>query len=169
MSCGLVLASISLKEERKKRQQINKKKSDLDLLLLASPSYSFWSSCEKNVKNSVFSFYIPFCQVFLFSPHVQMETNVWWHIWGTLRRPGKKERAKIEAKKREERKEIGVCVYGSHCKAVCVWLQAEDCADVHAAAGLTHHSTRLKKKGFSPLCFKYHRPSKWARTCLRNK
>lgn len=168
MSCGLVLASISLNEERKKRQQINKKKETWSCFFLPLHPTHFEAVVRRMSKIQC-SLFIYLSVKYFFFPRVQMETNVWWHIWGTLKWPGKKGRAKIEVKKREERKEMGVSLQGCVCVCMSVCLLAEDCADVHAAAGLTHYSTCLKKKGFSPLCFKYHRPSKWARTCLQNK
>lgn len=148
MSCGLVLASISLKDERKKRQQINKKK----WLGVAFPCLSILlilkQLCEECQKFSVLFLYT-FLSSISFFPHVQMETNVWWHIWGTLKRPGKKGRAKIEAKKRGERKEIGVCVYVFDYEAVCV------CACVPASwrlcrcpcCGWSHTPFNMPQKG----------------------
>lgn len=164
-------ASLHLPERGKREKAANKhkKKPDLELLFLASPSYSFWSSCAKNVKNSECSLFIYLSVKYFFFPsgsdgnqclmaHLRYSKTTW-----------KERESKDRSGEKKGRKE------GNWCLCVCVSLRggvcllAEDCADVRAVAGLTHHSTRLKKEGFSPLCFKYHRPSKWAPTCLRNK
>lgn len=45
-------AYLPLPEKGKGEKAANKQKHILELLCLASPSYSSWSSCAKNVKNS---------------------------------------------------------------------------------------------------------------------
>lgn len=166
-----MLASISLKEEREKRQQINTRKN-LTWSCFSLPLHPthFEAAVRRMSKIQSVLFLYTFLSSISFFPsgsdgnqclmaHLRYSKTTW-----------KERESKDRSQKKRGRKE------GNWCLCVCVsrrggvCLLAEDCADVHAAAGLTHHSACLKKKGFSPpLCFKYHRPSKWAPACLQNK
>lgn len=121
MSCGLVLASIFLKEEKEKRQQINKQKNvTWSCFSLPLHPTHFEAAVRRMSKIQSVLFLYTFLSSISFFPQVQMETNVWWHIWGTLKRPGKKERAKIEARGKKGKK-------GRKLVSVCMRLPARRC------------------------------------------
>lgn len=85
-----------------------------------------------------------------------------------------KEREKEGArgeKKKQRWKEMGVCVSVSASLSVhlFVCLLIEDGADVHVVAALATLFNVPQEEGIVPLCFKFHRPSKWAQTCFQNK
>lgn len=86
----------------------------------------------------VSSFYLYiFLSSISFFPQVQMETNVWWHIWGTLKRPGKKGRARDIKKKRGNK---WVCMWLCLCVSICALLWISACVhDCFCAFPNTHH------------------------------
>lgn len=182
-------ASLHLPERGRGEKAANKQKRVLELLLLASPSYSFWSSCAKNVRNSECPLFIYLCvKYFSFPSGSDRNQCLMTHLrYSKTTRRGKRAR---ELKKRREM--VCVCVTLCACAVLCVCVSlsvhvrtmcvcvcvckhtpSEDGADVHSVASLAHcskcHKKKKERRGFSPLCFKFHRPSKWAQTLSLNK
>lgn len=149
-------ASLHLPERGKGEKAASKQKRILELLFLASPSYSFWSSCAKNVKNSECPLFIHLSVKYFFFPSGSDGNQcLMTHL-----RYSKTTRRERESK-RSWRKPLG-CVFELVCgfqsahvpgrarARVCArHAPSEDGADVHAVALLSHCSTCLKKKGFS--------------------
>ncbi len=182
-------ASLHLPERGKGEKAANKQKRVLELLFLASPSYSFWSSCAKNVKNSECPLFIYLSVKYFFFPSGSDGNQcLMTHL-----RYSKTTRRERESKRREKKKRgkrrVCMCV----CVWVCLWVSLCACALLCICAcewlfvsgwvcvcvwrwcrcpccgwSRTLFSTP-QKEGIFPLCFKFHRPSKWAQTCFQNK
>lgn len=170
-------ASLHLPERGKGEKAASKQKRILELLFLASPSYSFWSSCAKNVKNSECPLFIYLSVKYFFFPSGSDGNQCLM----TYLRYSKTTRRERESK-RSWRKPLG-CVFELVCgfQSVHVPSRARVCACVRATRHLkmVQMSTLWlcsrtlfnmpQKEGIFPLCFKFHRLSKWAQACFQNK
>lgn len=136
-------ASLHLPERGRgeKRQQVNKTTHlGVGFSLPLHPTH-FEAAVQKMSKiQSSFFFYIPFCQVFLFSPPVQMETDVWWHIWGTLKQPEENRRARSKKKKRMHAWELAWVLFLSLHVPMCILVCAWYFFVFNPAAGVAHCS-----------------------------
>lgn len=164
MSCGLAVASISLKDEREKRQQVNKNTSWSCFSLPLHPTH-FEAAVQRMSKIQCPLFIYLSVKYFFFSPQVQVETNVWWHIWGTLKQP----REKGRARKVKERSEMGVHMSLSVCTLYWACVSSERLRRNLCCGWSCRLFFTPQREGIFPLCFKFHRLLKWAQTSLENK
>lgn len=122
-------ASLHFPERRKgKRQQVNKNTFWSSLPL----HHSITKAAVRRMSKfqSVLFFYASLSSISFFS-EVQIETNVWWHIWGTLKQPREKE-GPGEVKEREK-----MCAHA--CLSLCSFVYT--CVNVTAFCVLaeTYH------------------------------
>lgn len=172
-------ASLHLPERGKGEKAANKQKRVLEFLFLASPSYSFWSSCAKNVKNSECPLFTYLSvKYFFFPPGSDGNQCLMTHL--RYSKTTRRERESKRSKKEE----------GDGC--VCLWVSLRACALLRlvfvcvCVRVCSPHTLRRwcrcpccgcsrtlfdmpQKEGIFPLCFKFHRLSKWAQTCFQNK
>lgn len=163
-------ASLHLPERGKGEKAANKQKHVLELLFLASPSYSFWSSRAKNVKNSECPLFIYLSVKYFFFPSGSDRNQcLMTHLRysETTRRKRESERSKRERGEEgngrgcvslsacaPRRASPSVCAAAfSLCARVCVCLLTHTiwrwCRCPCCGCGLAHCSTCLKKEGFS--------------------
>ena len=189
-------ASLHLPERGKGEKAANKQKRVLELLFLASPSYSFWSSCVKNVKNSECPLFIYLSVKYFFFPSGS-DGNQCLMTHLRYSKTTRRERESRRSTKKRRRKRVCVCVCVCVCERVCefpsvhlcVWMTVSVyvcvcvCACVCVCVcvcvwrwcrcpccGWSHTLFNMpQKEGIFPLCFRFHKPSKWAQTCFQNK
>lgn len=108
-------ASLHLPERGKGEKAANKQKRVLEFLFLASPSYSFWSSCAKNVKNSECPLFTYLSvKYFFFPPGSDGNQCLMTHL--RYSKTTRRERESKRSKKEE----------GDGC--VCLWVSLRACA-----------------------------------------
>lgn len=129
-------ASLHLPERGKGEKAANKQKRVLEFLFLASPSYSFWSSCAKNVKNSECPLFTYLSvKYFFFPPGSDGNQCLMTHL--RYSKTTRRERESKRSKKEE----------GDGC--VCLWVSLRACALLRLvfvcvrACLLTTHSQKM--------------------------
>lgn len=130
-------ASLHLPERGKGEKAANKQKRVLEFLFLASPSYSFWSSCAKNVKNSECPLFTYLSvKYFFFPPGSDGNQCLMTHL-----RYSKTTRRERESKRSKKRRRRWVCVSMSFPPCMC--LTATSFCVCVCACLLTTHSQKM--------------------------